>query len=484
MNLNYKAPPTVAQFIKGREFFKILMGPIGAGKTVGCVFDLFLRAMGQNPDSNDERRTRMLVVRNTGDQLKQTTAKSINEWLRPGELCSWRASDRSYLFDLPLPDGTRMLSEWILQPLDEESSVRRLLSIEASGAWFSEIREASPVILEALPSRVRRYPARKDGGPTYPGVIGETNSPVLDSWLHKNMVDPPGTWGVYTQPPAVLRDPVTGVWVPNPEAENLDNLDPLYYPDLLVTNARNDEWLRTYLGNEFAYGLSGQPVFSGVFSMSAHLAPEMLYPEVSRQPILVGFDFGLWPAAVFGQLGKDGVLNVIAEEVGTEVMMETFLREQVLPRVQNEFAGHPVILVGDPTGAMRHHLAGGRTAFDLLRKSNIQALPAPTNRIEPRLQSVERRLTLPVSGRSAIQIDARCKELVKALAFGYRYKRKKGGDADEAIDKTHPASDVCDALQYLCLAVDTPGYAERAVVLSRPRPALRKGTALDLTGFV
>ena len=67
-------------------------------------------------------------------------------------------------------------------------------------------------------------------------------------------------------------------------------------------------------------------------------------------------------------------------------------------------------------------------------------------------------LTRVVDGEPWMLIDgAKCPNLIAALAGKYRYRRKTNGDTEDKPDKTHPWSDICDALQYLCLHTDTSG---------------------------
>jgi hypothetical protein len=83
----------------------------------------------------------------------------------------------------------------------------------------------------------------------------------------------------------------------------------------------------------------------------------------------------------------------------------------------------------------------------------------------------------------AIQIDERhCPKLVQALRFDYKYKRKKDGSHEDLPDKTHPWSDLADALQYLCLGVNLnlPGKVMRRLERRR-QPARSPPSALAWT---
>jgi hypothetical protein len=55
-------------------------------------------------------------------------------------------------------------------------------------------------------------------------------------------------------------------------------------------------------------------------------------------------------------------------------------------------------------------------------------------------------------GTSAFRVDKEwCPQLIQALASKYRYKKLKSGELDLKPEKTHPWSDIADALQYAAL---------------------------------
>ena len=70
--------------------------------------------------------------------------------------------------------------EVIFLALDDESDIRKLLGAELTGVWFNEAREMQKSIIDAGTMRVGRYPPMRDGGPTWYGVIADTNAPEDD----------------------------------------------------------------------------------------------------------------------------------------------------------------------------------------------------------------------------------------------------------------------------------------------------------------
>ena len=46
--IKFDAPPTVAAFMKSASFGRLIAGPVGSGKTTGCIFELFRKALEQD----------------------------------------------------------------------------------------------------------------------------------------------------------------------------------------------------------------------------------------------------------------------------------------------------------------------------------------------------------------------------------------------------------------------------------------------------
>lgn len=84
--LNYTPPKTVRQFMLCDDFFRLLIGPIGSGKSVGSVIEILRRCiqMPQGPDGY--RRSRWAVIRNCYDDQTEILTERRG-WLKFAELC-------------------------------------------------------------------------------------------------------------------------------------------------------------------------------------------------------------------------------------------------------------------------------------------------------------------------------------------------------------------------------------------------------------
>jgi len=77
-------------------------------------------------------------------------------------------------------------------------------------------------------------------------------------------------------------------------------------------------------------------------------------------------------------------------------------------------------------------------------------------------------------GGPALIIDRkRCPMLVRALNGAYRYARNQAGLTKPLPEKLHPASDLADALQYVCLAQNS-GIADYIAKRIKPKPTRQK----------
>lgn len=406
------------------------------------VMELLRRAAQQAPDPVDKvRRTRFAIVRNTLPQLKTTCLKTINEMLRG--IATYHVSDNTVKIQVGDID-----SEWILLPLDSPENVQRLLSLDLTGAWLSEIRELQVRILLDVFSRCGRYPSQMHGGWTWKGVIAETNSFTEDSEWNKVLEDwelegkpTPKTWEYFVQPGAREQN-----------AENLNHIGPRYYEDLIDTNS--PEWVEQYVDNLVSPSLSGEAVFRKIFKPSFHVAATELIPVPSTM-LLVGFDYGRNPSCVITQMDPHGRLLVLDEVFTSNMGVEQFVQTMLRPVLaSSKYARLPVGICGDPSGIARSQI-GEESVYGMLKRVGLSAQPAPTNDISPRLRAVEKWLLQQRAGGAAMVFSPTCPTLVRAMQSKYRYAKKKDGELQPKPDKNHPWSDIADALQYATLGHST-----------------------------
>lgn len=449
MSINYTATPIAAEFMNSAAFVRILMGPVGSGKTTACIMEILRRAIEQAPGPDGRRRTRWAVARQTLSQLKMTVLLDLLNLFR--QFADYKVSEQ--LITLRFND---VHAEIYLIPLEEEDDQKRLLSMQLTGAFINECTELSLDLVSAICGRVGRFPSKVDGGPTWFGVFGDTNAPVEGGdWWKMMEQDRPPDWQVFKQPSGL-----------SPEAENLENLPVGYYERL--ANNPNRDWVRRYVESEYGEDPSGVAVFRESFKRAFHSVDE-LDPVIGRT-IIVGQDFGRNPCSLICQPDHKGRLLILEEVIAEDVGLETHVTRSLKPVLfAPRYQGMMMAAVGDPSGVAKGNFLE-ETSFDVMRRLGIPAFPATTNNIDPRLQAVEALLYQQRDGGPALVIDRRrCPMLVRALNGGYRYGKTKAGQTKPLPDKSHPFSDLADCLQYVCLVVNS-GMVDYIARRIRPKP--------------
>ncbi len=452
--------PTGKRFIKSRAFIKGIVGPVGGGKSTVCLMDLVARANDQAPH-NGLRRTKFAIVRNTAAQLASTVKPLIDEWLvsmplqeHGAALGQWRLTEKTFEIraqGAPDENGnpTQVFTELVLIAADTPEDVRRLLSLQLSAAWAEEAREIDPEILKGLLGRVDRFPSLVAGGVTYPGVIFSTNAPMMDTYWQELIDSPPSNAEIFIQPEAVLEDGSI-----NPEAENLAYLSDDYYPNLMAANTK--EWVEVYLRNKFGPGNAGQPVYRASFRRAFHTAASPLVAVPGQaSPLVIGCDNGLQAAAVIMQQDARSRVNVLSSVyVPADVTMgfEKFLDTMLVPHLVAAYPRAPrssFLFVMDPACFQRSQL-NEATLAQAVQARGFAAVRASTNDPEKRVAAVEGLLTRAIDNGAGMLIDPSNTHLLKALEWGYRYKKAADGSLTLTFQKNHH-SHIAEAHQYGCL---------------------------------
>ena len=415
---------------------RVLMGPVGSGKSVASSFEVIRRASLQKPNKNGIRKSRVAIVRETARQLQDTTIKTFLDWFPPGPCGNFMRTTKTYFFKVGDVE-----CEVMFRALDDADDVANLNSLELTFAWFNECRDIHPDIMDAMSKRIGRFPSSKDGGPSWFGMWGDTNPPTMDTWWYYQMegldskdgVSPNDNgWKVFKQPSG--RSPL---------AENIENLPEGYYD----TQGRSEEYIRVYVDGEYGLSSAGQPVYK-YFRPDYHIAAQTLRPIINGvRPIVIGMDLGLTPAAVIGQQDPRGRTLILDEAVSFDMGIQRFVRTILKPLIFERFTGAPVMVICDPAGIQRAQ-TDERSAVDIIKAEGLRVMPAKTNSVSARLSSVDDYLMRQVDGDAAFLLDPKCTQLKAAMMGGYRFHKKNGN-----IEK-NKHSHVAEALQYLMLHIN------------------------------
>jgi hypothetical protein len=483
MSLNFVAPPTIALFMRSSAAFgRLMAGPVGSGKTVGCIIELLVRALSQEKAADGYRYTRFAVVRQTLKQLKDTVLKDCQQWLEG--LGAWKVSENTY--HLEFGD---VKSEWIFIPLENAEDQARLLSMQLTGAWLSECIEMDYDVLAPLSGRLGRYPSGDRGQPTWHGWIADTNFPTEMTPWHTLMENPPMDVLIFKQPSGMSVD-----------AENLNHLVqttatkklPLNHPDRIKQGRRyyerlvemygeDSDWVRRYVYAQYGDDPSGAAVFKNTFRSDFHIVASTLL--IPGYPLLIGQDFGRNPWSLIAQMDHMGRLLVHKEVPATNVGLEKHVMQNLKPILySNKFIGYRVAAVGDPSGVAKGSIAE-ESCIDAMTRFGVPCFPAPTNDIEPRLRAVEALLQRQTNGGPSLMISREgCPHLCRAMAGGYRFTKKKDGAMRTKPEKDDRDgfSHVADDLQYLALCVHGGIVPE---ITRRIRPKAKRRAPVSPLGW-
>lgn len=461
-------PDSESFMINGADLVRGIMGPIGSGKSVACCAEIMMRCCEQAPGRDGVRRSRWAIIRNTYPELKSTTIKTWLDWFPESVFgrMKWDAPI-THLIAFNEPNLGRVEIEVLFLALDRPDHVKKLLSLEVTGVWINEARSVPKAIVDAATGRVGRYPSKRDKPdevpadqwPTWFGVIMDTNPPDDDHWWYKLAEeDKPAGWAFYRQPSGL-----------SPDAENKGNLPRNYYENLQA--GKSQLWIDVYVHGRYGSVMDGKPVYPE-YNDALHCSTEPLR-AIPGLPLVLGFDFGLTPACIIGQLTPRGQIRLIDELVGTDIGIGNFARQVVVPHLQMYYPqwrlnkddrrdNNYIEAVGDPAGVARD--GDERTSFQLVRQAGINIVPAITNNFTPRRESVANPLSRLLDGEPGLIISPTCKSLRKGFNGGYRYRRLQVAGDERYTDEPdkNQYSHIHDAAQYACSRFSMPQQTQQS----------------------
>ena len=443
-DLNLEGSPTVWAFMQSEAFIRLILGPVGSGKSSGCCGEIMRRSMEQAPGSDGVRKTRWAIVRNTYRELKDTTLKTWLEWFPERFMGTFHYADFSHTIKQP---GIQM--EVLFRALDRPEDVKKLLSLELTGAYVNEARELPISIINALKDRVGRYPPMKDGGPTWQGVILDSNMPDNDHWIYQLAEETEfdsSSVAVFKQPGGLIE--VEGKFFPNPKAENLPNLSGGVDYYVRRSIGAPIDHIRVYYCSRYGFTRDGKPVYPEYVD-TTHATQEPIQ-AMAGIPLFVGLDFGLTPAAAIGQRRPNGQWAWIDELVATDMGVVRFA-ELLKVKLQSEYRGYAVELWGDPSGTQRQ--ADEKTPFMILAANGLPAEPTDTNDPMIREEAMRAYLRRMVDGLPGMIVSPKCKQLRKGMAGGFCYKKLAVLGEEKYHDKRdkNMYSHICEAAEYALL---------------------------------
>lgn len=271
-------------------FIKLIMGPYGSGKSTLCINEIVRRVCAMPKWCNGRRRARWAIVRNTSGELYSTTLQTWLTWF--ADLGDIRKRQKPLLtYEHTFNDGHGIVElELIFIALDREDDLRKIKSLEVTGAYINELSEVPQGALAHFKGRVNhRYPSRAFcNSPYWSGIIADTNPPSDDHWIYHDFESASNeSYRIFKQPPGLIKDD-DGKWVQNPHCDNANNLAHDYYTKL--AEGQTEDFVKVYCLGDYGSVGFGKRVYPE-FNSDIHAVDDIA--AIQGEPIHLGWDFGL-----------------------------------------------------------------------------------------------------------------------------------------------------------------------------------------------
>lgn len=473
--LVYIPEPSALAYHADKSLVKHRMGCIGSGKSVSSIMDCLFDLKDMPPCLDGIRRARTLMERSTYPELSMTTIKTFIDWFGdtgqtvPGHLKKFTQKPPVYHARLNIIcDGVDLGTlEWEVPFLafEKPDDVEKLKSMELTNAFINECAKLPQIIYTTTLSRVGRYPmpVDLDYQPYRSALKSDTNPPTDTSWLYDLYEkQKPENYKIFRQPPAVIKNS-EGKWILNPKAENLKNLRPNYYLDLIP--GYSQEQIKVYLQGDYGMAFSGTGVFPE-YNDDLHSVDKIEY--IPSLPLYLGWDFGLTPCLLVAQFFY-GQLRILKEFISVSFGIENLIDSVVRPWFgTNKWNLEGAISIADPAGNARSAKnIFEPTLIEVIQKNFYRnTLAAQTNKQDVRLESTRKLLNRISGGKPALIISrTECPILREGFNGKYYFKEVTLPGTAQRVTleepvKSHPHSEPQDCLQYIAVSIAAIGIKE------------------------
>lgn len=472
--LNSPGPISDA-FLLSRAFVKVIIGPVGSGKTMTAL--RALRRVGQKQrgklDGNGVyvRKARVGVIRESYPNIEKNTLPSWFD-IHPQEQgkFTWKApfTHKLMLILAVDPDNGRPTDvcdfEVEFRAIGDRSVEEACRGWQVVAVMVDEADLQPPDLLAFLSGRVGR------GGidnslMVDPQIILSLNAPYVDNWMYKLAIEQDFAEILDPELIAALEGrPLLEVFLQpggrGPDAENLHNLPKGYYTIQAALNKHRPDYVARMIDNKFVPMQHGQPV-NPQFNYQDHVRPLAYDP---KRMLVIGCDQGLNAAGAFTQrvpeggfrtlreavmMRDDGILSKIGARAFGQLLRFTI--NEHYPDLRPDMAR----VVADPAAwSASDNEDEQRDWVRMVEKEiGLRIHKARTNKPALRNGAIWRAM----DERGGYAIDPVCKHLIRGHLGGYRYMK---GDMTQGERRGHlriadtAHTHICDAEQYAALEAD------------------------------
>ena len=448
----YVPSPTGALLHDTSSFVNLVIGPYGSGKSTMCIQHIVRHACSMPRWSNGRRRARWAIVRNTSGELYSTTLQSWLAWFSDlGDISKRQKPLLTY--EHTFNDGHGVVElELIFIALDREQDLRKIKSLEVTGAYINELSEVPQGALSHFKGRVNhRYPSRAFcSEPYWSGIIADTNPPDVDHWIYRDFETKQlDSYRIFHQPAGLLKDE-DGNWFQNPDCDNAANLAPDYYTKL--AEGQTEDFVKVFCLGEYGSVGFGKKVYPE-YNDDLHSLPRI--DAIQGDPIHLGWDFGLTPACIVIQISPRGQFRVLKEYTSEDMGIRTFAKGVVIPGLERDF---PYCKIGisraDPAGTAGDQIMEELSCIGELCSIGINTAAARSNDLEPRMGSVRYFMNTMIDGQPGFVLSREgCPQLRRGFVKDYCFRRLSVGGEERYREVPHKnaSSHPHDGLQYIAM---------------------------------
>ena len=148
--LEFNPPLSTHGFLRSTNFGSLIVGPGGSTKTTAGIMKIARHAAQMAQCHDGVRRSRAVWIRNTVQQLNDTSIPDFLKWYPDGEAGMMQKTDKKFTIRFLHDDNTLVECEVLFRGLDDANDVRRLLSLQASFAIMDEFREIHKDIFQPV----------------------------------------------------------------------------------------------------------------------------------------------------------------------------------------------------------------------------------------------------------------------------------------------------------------------------------------------
>ena len=407
--IEFKANPVQQDFIESRATADLFSSRMGEGKSAALVWAAFYFTR-YNPGA------RGAIIRDTWENLRDTTQKEFFKWFPPGIMGSYKDSTKTFSW------GCEGLSgEVVFIGMDDPKDASKLMSRDL--AYFC-IDEPAPAQgnggVDELVFDIGLSRLRQSGMKWYSAKLAE-NNPDETHWTYRRFVNP-GTNGFRT-------------WQPK-DAENSKNLPSEYYRKLRALWAHRPDLQRRFIDGRFGFQQIGKPI-TPEWNDEIHLATGLA--PLRGSDLVLLWDFGLNPTCVITQptpLGNWHGLESMSESgIGVMELIEAV----VGPRLAKDYRGFAIRHIGDPAGVSPEQSSSANSAVRVIKKLLGGPWQSGPSSISARVDPLRAVLRQVRNGTGLLRVDRdRCAHVWHALRGGWhRHVNREGVVATDPLKNEH-----------------------------------------------